>query len=294
MAVDEPSLPVPSPIELARRVAALSGLTGLVLSSAGWVARPQAFWRAYLFAWLLWASATLGCALTTTLARTIRRDLAIRAALSAGARTAPLVAVLAIPLALNGSEAATWIATAAAAQPIETAARFVLVGPAVTALALGVAVLAGLSRCETEVLPAAVARALRVRLSVLLAADAALALVCSNHASAMTLALAAIEIGIAAGLALSGSARGLVATGVAAFLAHAALVWRLMPPAAALPGDSAWVPRVLDALLAGAIGGLWLALFFWRLDRRPPPPLLPRIDDPVADLDRAAAKPARP
>jgi hypothetical protein len=297
---------VPSPIELARRVAALLGLAGLVLASAGWVARPLAFWHAYLFAWLLWASVTLGCALTATLARAIRRDLAVCAVLSAGTRTALLVAVLAVPLALDGSESATWIANAAAAQPIATAVRFVVVGPALAALALSIAVLAALSRREAAVLPVAAARALRVRLSALLTVDAALVLgqplrasagstlLSSDRGSVVTLTLAAAEIGIATGLALSGRSRRLVAASVAACLAHAALVHRLMPPVAALPGDAAWVPHALDLLLVGAIGGLWLALFFWRLDRRPPPPLLPRIDDLITDPEGAAAKPARP
>jgi hypothetical protein len=50
------------------------------------------------------------------------------------------------------------------------------------------------------------------------------------------------------------------------------LFW-LLAPATSLRADSGLAVHVLDLVLPGTIGGLWLALFFWHLDRRPPPPL---------------------
>jgi len=275
--VNEPDLPVPSPIELARRLAALTGLLGLALASAGWVFRPDAFWHAYLFAWLLWASATLGCALVTILVRILQWGPAVRPVLHAGTRTTPLVAVLVLPLVLQGTAPAGGVLAAATAQPAAALLRLALTGPALAALALTLATLAALARSEPAVLTAVVQRTLRFSLSALLATDAAATLALCHRVRATAIALAVIEIGVAGYLASRSRARHLLVAGTVAFLAHAVLLRRLLPAPALLPGDPKWTPAMLDLLLAGAIGGLWLALFFWRLDRDPPPPFKPVV-----------------
>jgi hypothetical protein len=291
--VDDWAVPIPSPIEAARRLAAFAGLAALTLSTAGWVFRPDAFWSAYVFAWLLGASTTLGCLLLTAVAPFRAWDLGTQAVLRAGRRTVYVVAALAVPLALHGKESGAWIVSTAATKPVAALVRLVLVGPALGALSLALAMLAGLARHEPTVLSAAGERALRSRLVLLLATDAAallaLTLLASpwprralpHHGNATTLALAALEIALAAWLAPPGGARRLVPVSVLAFLAHAALLRRLLPPGVAMPGDAIWVPHALDLLLLAGLGGLWLALFLWRLDRQPPPPLPPAVD-PVA------------
>jgi hypothetical protein len=95
--------------------------------------------------------------------------------------------------------------------------------------------------------------------------------------AAAAVALLAIEIALAVWLALAG-ARCRAVAGVLALLLHAALLHRLLALALGVPGDSRWLALALDLLLATALGGLWLALFFWRLDRDPPPPLAPYVD----------------
>ena len=276
--MNEPDLPVPSPIELARRLAALTGLLGLALASAGWVFRPDAFWHAYLFAWLLWASATLGCALVTILVRILQWGPAARPVLHAGTRTTPLVAVFVLPLVLQGTAPGGWVLAAATSQPAAALLRLALTGPALAALALTLATLTALARSEPAVLTAVVQRTWRFSLSALLATDAVAALALCHRPRATATALAVIEIGVAGYVAFRSRALRLVAAGVVAFLAHAVWLRRLLPEPALVSGDPAWTPAALDLLLAGAIGGLWLALFFWRLDRDPPPPLKPLLE----------------
>jgi hypothetical protein len=284
--VDEPELPVPSPIEIVRRLCALAGLMGLTLSVAVWSVRTDSFWHAYFFAWQLWAGATLGC-LLLLLARVGRVDPGVHAVLRAGARTTYLMAALAMPLALYGEESLTRLRSALAAAPIRTVLDVALVGPALAALALALATLTCLAHHEPKVLPARNERLLRLGLAAALVADALLVLARQawlvaadpRPASSARLALLAGEI-VAAGclVALPRRFRGLALVSAFAFLAHAVRLHRLAPTAFALPGDPTWLHQAIDLLLLAALAGLWLALYLWRLDRQPPPPLTAFVD----------------
>jgi hypothetical protein len=111
----EPVWPLPSRIEIARRLAALVGLVGLAVSTIGWFFRPHQFFRSYLVAFLFWTTLALGCLVVTLLHRLTGGAWgdALQRILAAGAGTFPLLAVLFVPVAVSVREIYPWAAGAA-------------------------------------------------------------------------------------------------------------------------------------------------------------------------------------
>jgi hypothetical protein len=276
--VENADFPVPSPIELLRRVAALAGLSGMALASAGWTLYPYAFWRAYFFAWLFAASATLGCAALAGLTRAVHGSAAGLSVWTAGARTAPLVTVLALPLALSGDEPLRWMLALAATRSAAGLACLIGATCAISALSLALLTLALLTRQEPALL--ATAYRLRAPLTALLATDALLVLTRPSAIEPSVIATV-VELGVVVALVWTRGPRVLATLAAVALAARAVALHGVVFAVAALPGESRWRPHALDLLLLVALGGLWLALFLWRLDREPPPPLR-RTVDPVA------------
>jgi hypothetical protein len=273
MTVEDPELPVPSPIEVARQLAALGGLMALVLSIAAWGYRPDAFWHAYVFAWLLAAGTSLGIVALALLGRIRPWEPGVAAVLRAGTGTAYLVAAMAIPLALNADEIAAIVRASLAGAPVDACLRGVLVGPALAAFSLSLATLASLAHHEPLVLPAPGERVLRLGLASALVVDAL-----TTGRARGGVALALVEAALCLWLLLPLPYRSPLTCSALAFVVHAVRVRRLLASGAALAGDVRWLPEALNLLLLTALGGLWVALFLWRLDRRPPPPLAPFVE----------------
>ena len=83
---------------------------GAVLALIGWVLSPEAFYRAYLHAWLLWLGVSLGAMALTLVIHLLGGSLAacIRRPAEAAAMVLPLMAVLFVPVALGASSLFPW------------------------------------------------------------------------------------------------------------------------------------------------------------------------------------------
>lgn len=101
-----------APLDVGRivRGGRVAGVVGLLVCAVGWLLAPRELFRAYLVAWVSWSGLAAGC-LGICLLQFLTGGtwgLVIRRVLEAGARTLPLVAVLALPLALGLPSLYAW------------------------------------------------------------------------------------------------------------------------------------------------------------------------------------------
>ncbi|MGH9761788.1 MAG: hypothetical protein ACREDR_28105 [Blastocatellia bacterium] len=93
----------PAGIDRARNIAQGIGAVALALTAIGYFVAPDAFFHAYLAAYLVWLGAGLGCLALLMVQHLSGGDwgLVSRRVLEAGARTIPLLAILFLPLLLG-------------------------------------------------------------------------------------------------------------------------------------------------------------------------------------------------
>lgn len=116
-----PAFDVPAPLPRLQRAALAVGAVALAATALGGFADPHQFFRSYLFGFLFWAGASLGCLGLLMLQHLAsgRWGLVVRRLLEAGAATLPLVLLLFLPLALGLEQLYPWADPEhAAADPI--------------------------------------------------------------------------------------------------------------------------------------------------------------------------------
>jgi hypothetical protein len=94
----------------ARRISLVVGLAGAAACAVGAVARPDQFFRSYLWAYSFWVGIPLGCLAIVMLQHLTggRWGLSLRRLLEAGTRTLPLLAVLFLPILFGMRSLYVW------------------------------------------------------------------------------------------------------------------------------------------------------------------------------------------
>jgi hypothetical protein len=98
--VSTASFAAPAALDRVQRIALYTGGAGIVACVLGFVLDRDAFFRAWLVAWLFWLGIALGCLALMMLHHLTRGawGLVVRRVLEAAARTLPLLALLFLPL----------------------------------------------------------------------------------------------------------------------------------------------------------------------------------------------------